>query len=235
MSGGGCWRPRLCPRTCLVHKSSWSRQEPRRDLPRSPRGRSRELGSRGALSLTPPVASCAGPSVPGGVGSVKGTGVALAMRPQRPWRGLREGQHGGQAPTFSKDAQGLPAGWEHMGEARAVGTQLPPRCCVRFRPASAPLPTGSGEGRGAMLVKVGCAQKVWKPEPGFLAAGSAGQEAGGLHQVLPEPRSSGLRRGKKREEKAAVAQGRCHVGLCGQSSVRVRKAGSCGLRRGGRV
>lgn len=112
------------------------------------RGRSRELGSRGALSLTPPVASCAGPSVPGGVGSVKGMWVALAMRPQRPWRGLREGQRGRQAPTFSKDAQGLPAGWEHMGEARAVGTQSPPRCCVRFRPASAPLATGSGEGWG---------------------------------------------------------------------------------------
>lgn len=173
------------------------------------RGRSRELGSRGALSLTPPVASCAGPSVPGGVGSVKGMWVALAMRPQRPWRGLREGQRGRQAPTFSKDAQGLPAGWEHMGEARAVGTQSPPRCCVRFRPASAPLATGSGEGWGARLVKVGCAQKVWKPEPGFLAAGSAGQEAGGPHQVLPEPRSSGLRRGKKRQllPKVAVTWG----------------------------
>ena len=42
-------------------------------------GRGRELGSRGAPSLTPPVAKCAGPSVPGGVGSMKGTWVVVAM------------------------------------------------------------------------------------------------------------------------------------------------------------
>lgn len=78
------------------------------------------------------------------------------------------------------------------------------------------------------LAKVGCAQKAWQPEPGFLAAGSAGQEASGLHQALPEPRSSVL----KKREKATVAQGRCHVGLCGQNSVRVRKARSCGMGAG---
>lgn len=168
-------------------------------------GRGRELGSRGAPSLTPPVAKCAGPSVPGGVGSMKGTWVVVAMKPQWPWSGLGEGQRGGQPPTFSKHTQGLPAGWEHMEQVRVLGTQFPPRCCVCFRPVSAPLATGSGEDRGARLAKVGCAQKAWQPEPGFLTTGSAGREAGGLHQALPEPRSSVLRKGKKRQLLPKVA------------------------------
>lgn len=197
VSGGGCWSTRLCPCTCLVHKSSWSRQESHQDLSRFPWGCGRELGSRDAPLLTPPAARCAGPSVLGGVGNVKGTWAALAVRPQWPWSGLGEGQRGGQPPTFSKDAQGLLAGWEHVEEVHAVGTQSPPRCCVHFRPVSAPLATGSGEDGGVRLAKVGCAQKEWQPEPGFLAAGSAGQEASGLHQALPEPRSSVLKKGKR--------------------------------------
>lgn len=79
---------------------------------------------------------------------MKGTWVALAMRPQWPWSGLGEGQRGRQPPTFSKDAQGLLAGWEHVEEVHAVGTQSPPRWCVHFRPVSAPLPQVLGRTEG---------------------------------------------------------------------------------------
>lgn len=97
----------------------------------------------------PSVASCAGPTGPGRGGQREGQrGVALAA----------EGLSGpgvvcvrasmGTGAHILKGRWGLPAGWEHMGESPCRGHTVAPRCCVRFRPASAPLPTGSGEGRG---------------------------------------------------------------------------------------
>lgn len=178
------------PRTCLVHKSRHGAGRNHAGTCRGPRGVAAGSLGQEVHALTPPVASCAGPSVPGRGGQREGHrgGAFCEASLLAPGVCVRASM-GDRLAHILKGRTGPPGRLGTHGGSPCRGHTVAPTLLCAFQ--TCPLPRCpqvlQGGPRGDAGEGGRCAQKVWKPEPGFLAAGSAGQEAGGLHQFFLNP------------------------------------------------